>query len=140
MARCRGSSKKSTTAPRLLSPVRSPLRMVGGVPARLLRAGSVWLAVDCSGSNGASSGQEPQVGARDSSEAHSGERKPCHWACLYWRKRESGTLRTVCSSNCCSLVARFVDRRGSLSGTHSRKLYTEELWGKKVAWKRVDFH
>lgn len=99
----------------------------------------MWL-VDCSGSNEASIGHGPQDGARDSSEARNGERKPCHWACLWWRRKESGTLRTVSWSSCHCLVARFVDRRGSLKRTRSRKLCTEELWGKTAASERVDVH
>lgn len=99
----------------------------------------MWLA-DCSGSNGVSSGQGLQEGARDSSEARSGERKPCHWACLCWRRKESGTLRTVRLSSCHCLVARFADRRGSSTRTRSRKLCTEEPWGKTAVLERVDFH
>lgn len=97
----------------------------------------MWLA-DCSGSDAVSSGQEQQVGAQGSSEARIGECKPYYWVRLCLRRMESGTLRTVCSSSC--LVARFVDRRGSLTHTHSRKWCTEEPWGRKEVWKPVEFH
>ena len=84
----------------------------------------MWLA-DCNGSNAVSSGQEQRLSAQGSSEARIGERKPGHWVCLNWCRRESGRLRTVRSSSC--LVARFGDRRGSSTRTHSRKWCTEEL-------------
>lgn len=95
---------------------------------------------DCSGSNEVSIGHGQQEGARDSSDCHNGERKPCHWACLCWRRKESDTQRTVCWSSCHCLVARFVDRRGSSTRKRSRKLCTVELWGKTAASEHVDVH
>lgn len=119
---CRGSSLTSTTGPLWLK-IRSLQYIVAGVLAPLQRVGFVRLA-DCNGSNAVSSGQEQRLGVQGSSEARIGERKPGHWVCLNWRRRESGRLRTVRSSS--YFVARFGDRRGNSTHTHSRKWCTEE--------------